>query len=147
MTRMELLRTTGIVHPKLDLNSSGRIVSVVSTPEIYTHEWASFSTKDYPENLQAKTGDMVRIVTTEFADSRPAEDVLWTEEAYNEVYSRAGLEIVAQYKPLATGKEPYHWVSETEIAPWSICSGNQDWSEGRIEDDFLSKVVSNFPSF
>jgi len=102
------------------LNTSGKIVSIVSTPEIYAHEWASFSTKDYPENLQAKTGDVVRIITTEFADSRPMEDVLWTHAAYDEVYSRAGLEIVAHYRPLATGKEPYHWVNETVIAPWAI---------------------------
>jgi SAM-dependent methyltransferase len=34
----------------------GKIVSVVSSPEIYTHEWASFTTKDFPENLNARTG-------------------------------------------------------------------------------------------
>ena len=102
------------------LNTSGRIVNIVSTPEIYAHEWASFSTKDFPENLQAKTGDVVRIITTEFVDRRPAEDILWSPEAYDEVYSRAGLEIVANHRPLATGNEPYHWVNETEIAPWAI---------------------------
>jgi ubiquinone/menaquinone biosynthesis C-methylase UbiE len=30
------------------LKSEGRIVNLVSSPEIYTHEWASFSTKDFP---------------------------------------------------------------------------------------------------
>ncbi|HXZ80008.1 MAG TPA: class I SAM-dependent methyltransferase [Terriglobales bacterium] len=102
------------------LDTRGKVVNIVSTPEIYVHEWASFSTKDYPENLKAETGDVVRIITTEFADRRPAEDVLWTHEAYDKVYSQAGLEIVAHYKPLATGKEPYHWVNETVIAPWAI---------------------------
>ena len=24
------------------------------------------------------------------------------------------------YKPLATGDEPYQWISETNIAPWVI---------------------------
>lgn len=114
-TKVHLFRELGAL-----LKPSGRIVSIVSTPEIYTHEWASFSTKNYPENLCAKTGDVVRIVTTEFLDASPAEDVLWTHEAYAEVYSRAGLEIIEYAKPLATGNEPYHWVNETAIAPWAI---------------------------
>jgi hypothetical protein len=27
---------------------------------------------------------------------------------------------VEMRKPLANGNEPYHWVSETRIAPWAI---------------------------
>ena len=102
------------------LSASGKIVSIVSAPEIYTHEWASFSTKDYPENRAAKTGDIVRIITTDIADRRPAEDILWRDEDYIEVYKRASLGLVARFKPLATGDEPYSWVNETTIAPWVI---------------------------
>ena len=102
------------------LNASGKTINIVSAPEIYTHEWASFSTKDYPENRAAKTGDVVRIITTDFADRRPAEDILWADEDYMEVYRRAGLSVVAKCKPLATGDEGYTWVNETSIAPWVI---------------------------
>jgi SAM-dependent methyltransferase len=102
------------------LHASGKIVSVVSSPEIYVHEWASFSTKDYPENRRARSGDTVRIITTDFPDRRPTEDILWTDESYREVYPRAGLRLVATYKPLAKGDEPYRWVNETKIAPWVI---------------------------
>jgi SAM-dependent methyltransferase len=102
------------------LNASGKIVSVVSSPEIYVHEWASFSTKDFPENWRACSGDVVRIVTTDFPDRRPTEDILWTDESYREVYARAGLKPVAIYKPLAEGDEPYKWVNEASIAPWVI---------------------------
>ena len=48
----------------------------MSSPEIYLHEWASFSTKEYPENRFARSGDVVRIITKDFADRRPAEDIL-----------------------------------------------------------------------
>ena len=99
------------------LRPGGVLVSVVSTPEIYLHEWASFSTKDFPENRQARNGDVVKIITTDYADARPVEDILWTEEAYRDVYARAGLEVEAAYKPLATGYEPHAWVNETRIAP------------------------------
>lgn len=102
------------------LNASGKLVSVVSSPEIYLHEWASFSTKDFPENRNARAGDLVRIVTTDFPNHRPTEDVLFTDEAYRDVYKEAGLTVVAMHKPIAHGDEPYPWINETRIAPWVI---------------------------
>ncbi|MHA1484810.1 MAG: class I SAM-dependent methyltransferase, partial [Candidatus Thorarchaeota archaeon] len=35
------------------LSGEGRLINLVSTPEIYMHEWASFSTKDFPKNKDA----------------------------------------------------------------------------------------------
>jgi SAM-dependent methyltransferase len=102
------------------LKSEGRIVNLVSSPEIYTHEWASFSTKDFPENKHAKSGDKVKIIITAVEDKRPVEDVVWTDESYQGVFKRAGLELVTTYKPLAKENEPYKWVNETRIAPWVI---------------------------
>jgi ubiquinone/menaquinone biosynthesis C-methylase UbiE len=102
------------------LKSEGRIVNLVSSPEIYTHEWASFSTKDFPENKRAKSGDKVRIIQTDLDDKRPVEDVVWTDECYREVFEGAGLELVKTYRPLAREDEPYRWVNETRIAPWVI---------------------------
>ena len=114
-TKVRLFRDLGAL-----LTASGKMISVVSSPDIYIHEWASFSTKDYPENRFARSGDTVRIITTDFADRRPAEDILWTDESYREVYASAGLRLVATYKPLARGDEPYQWVNERNIAPWVI---------------------------
>lgn len=102
------------------LNSEGRIINLVSSPEIYLNEWASFSTINYPENKNAKTGDKVKIIITGIGDDRPIEDVVWTDESYKEVFARGGLELVKTYKPLARESEPYQWVNETRIAPWVI---------------------------
>jgi len=102
------------------LKKEGRIVNLVSSPEIYTHEWASFSTKDFPENKKAKSGDKVKIIQTDIEDKRPVEDVVWTNEYYQETFKRAELEPVKIYKPLARENEPYEWVNETRIAPWVI---------------------------
>ncbi|OGC77783.1 MAG: hypothetical protein A2Z27_02685 [candidate division Zixibacteria bacterium RBG_16_50_21] len=104
------------------LQANGRIVNLVSSPEIYVHEWASFTTKDFPENRNAKNGDKVKIIMTDVEDQRPVEDILWTDEAYREVYKLAGLELLKSYKPLAREDEPYKWVNETKIAPWVIHS-------------------------
>jgi len=114
-TKITILRDLrGLLKP------SGSLVSVVSSPEIYVNEWASFSTKDFPENRAARAGDIVRIVTTDFPDRRPTEDILFTDEAYRDIYKEADLTVVAMYKPLACGDEPYTWVNETRIAPWVV---------------------------
>jgi len=102
------------------LTQHGTIINLVSSPEIYTHEWASFTTKDFPENHKAKTGDIVRIITTDITDARPCDDIFWTEEDYAMVFSQANLRIIKKFKPLATGEEPYQWINETRIAPWTI---------------------------
>lgn len=99
---------------------TGIIVNLVSSPEIYTHEWASFTTKDFPENAAARSGDVVRIIVTDHEDSRPVEDILCTDESYRDVYREAGLRTVSMFKPLAKGDEPYPWVTETRTAPWVI---------------------------
>jgi SAM-dependent methyltransferase len=102
------------------LTPTGAIVSIVSSPEIYTHEWASFTTKDFPENLAARSGDVVRIIVTDHQDSRPVEDIVFTEESYQDVYRAAGLKTICALRPLAEGDEPYSWVNETRIPPWVI---------------------------
>ena len=102
------------------LSAAGKLVNLVSSPEIYVHEWASFTTKDYPENRNARTGDVVRIVTTDFLDRRPMEDILFTDDAYREIYHQSGLSVRSVYRPLGKESEPYQWVNETTIAPWVI---------------------------
>ncbi|HET7209983.1 MAG TPA: methyltransferase domain-containing protein [Terriglobales bacterium] len=114
-SKVRLFRDLGAL-----LRATGKLVSIVSSPEIYLHEWASFSTKDYPDNRIARSGDVVKIITTDFPDRRPAEDILCTDKCYRDIYQSAGLEVAAMYKPLANGDEPYPWVKETEIAPWVI---------------------------
>lgn len=113
--RIRLLRGLGNL-----LMEDGVLVNIVSTPEIYTNEWVTFSTRDYPENRAAKCGDVVRIVTTQYSDARPVEDVLWTHEDYLRIYSEAGLEVLHVARPLARGDEGIAWQSETSIAPWAI---------------------------
>jgi SAM-dependent methyltransferase len=102
------------------LKREGRILLVVSSPQIYVNEWVSFSTRDFPGNREARTGDTVRIIVTDIEDRRPVEDILWTDESYHEVFERAGLVVEEVRRPLARGDEPEKWVSETRIPPWVI---------------------------
>jgi len=102
------------------LRDGGRIVNLVSSPEIYVHEWASFSTKAFSENRSAKSGDTVRIVMLDVEDARPVEDVFCTDHDYREVYKQAGLLVEDTHRPLASSAEPFAWVTETTISPWAI---------------------------
>lgn len=102
------------------LRRGGRIVNLVSSPEIYVNEWASFSTKDFPENRAARCGGKVLTRMLDVEDRRPVVDILWSDEAYCDVYRCAGLRPTRVYRPLGTDRERYSWVSETRIAPWVI---------------------------
>ncbi|HXY68918.1 MAG TPA: methyltransferase domain-containing protein [Gemmatimonadales bacterium] len=102
------------------LAPDGRLVAVVSSPAIYLHEWASFSTRDYPANRSARDGDSVRIVMLDVPDRRPVVDVVCGDAHYRELFAAAGLSVVEAVRPLATGTEPVEWVSETTIPPWTI---------------------------
>lgn len=102
------------------LAPAGRMINLVSAPEIYVHEWASFSTRDFVENRTAGGGDPVRIVMLDVEDRRPVEDVLWTDRDYRELYAAAGLDVVELHRPLGTAEDPFDWVSETRTSPWAI---------------------------
>jgi len=102
------------------LRDGGRFVNLVSAPEIYVHEWASFSTKEFSENATAKTGDVVRTVMLDVADRRPVEDIFWTDADYREVYRRAGLAVREVHRPLGSAADPCVWVNEMRVAPWTI---------------------------
>jgi hypothetical protein len=102
------------------LAAAGRLVNIVSSPEIYTREWASFSTRAYPQNTSARDGDVVRIVTPEFEHAQAAEDILCGPDCYRDVYHRSGLAVIATYRPLGKSDDGWPWVSEMDVAPWVI---------------------------
>ena len=102
------------------LKKDGIFILLASTPEIYTNEWASFSTKNFPENRNARSGDPVRGIMMDVEDRRPVVDTIWFHEDYLSLFDHAKLNLIATYRPLALGNEPFEWISETTIPPWVI---------------------------
>jgi SAM-dependent methyltransferase len=113
--RVELFR--GIRHL---LAPEGRFVLLGSTPDIYTHEWASFTTRDFPENGSATSGNAVRIVMKDVPDARPIVDFVWLDEDYRRQFHAAGLTLIDYHLPLGRAEESEAWISETSVAPWMI---------------------------
>lgn len=99
---------------------TGRFVNLVSAPEIYLHEWVSFSTRDFPRNRYARSGETVRIVMLDVDDHRPVEDVLCTEDDYRAVHQAAGLRTVEVHRPLGQEEDGVTWKTEREVSPWAI---------------------------
>ena len=102
------------------LQPGGRIVLVDCTPEIYVNETVSFTVRDFPENRTAKSGDEVHCVMKDVEDRRPVTDILWLHEDYLTMFAAAGLDLVAHHLPLGRDDEPYDWITETTIPPWTI---------------------------
>jgi len=102
------------------LKPGGKMICLDATPELYTNEWASFTTKDFPENRNAGTGDIVRDIMLDVEDRRPVEDIFWTRQDYHKLFDLAGLQVEATYEPLGDENEAFEWVSEKAIAPWMI---------------------------
>lgn len=114
-------RRVGLVRGLKELlSTNGRIIVLGSTPEIYTNEWASFTTKRFPHNRQARSGDAVQIVIKDVADQRPVVDYLWSHEDYLGLFAAAGVELLDCRRPLGRRDEPYEWRAELKIPPWVI---------------------------
>jgi len=99
------------------LKKGGIIINITSTPEIYSHNWASFL-GDFLENKNAKSGDKVKIVIRD--TNIVVFDYIWTDKDYQEIFTEAGLSIVKTYLPLAKADDSRKWYKEREIAPWFI---------------------------
>jgi SAM-dependent methyltransferase len=102
------------------LKPEGRIVLLDSAPEIYTHEWASFTTQEFPQNRAARSGDAVWIVIKDVADRRPVVDFFWSHEDYLRLFAESGMKLITCHRPLGREHEPYRWQSELSLSPWVI---------------------------
>lgn len=102
------------------LAPEGRVVVIVSAPELYLHEWVSFSTKNFAENRTAGDGDRVRIAILDGPDDRPVDDILSSDAHYRELFEAVGLNVVTLAKPLGNSTDGIAWGTETSVPPWSI---------------------------
>ncbi|MFH1545067.1 MAG: methyltransferase domain-containing protein [archaeon] len=99
------------------LKKEGIIIIVTDAENMYRHDCASFI-YSYLENKDIKSGMQVKI------GFRGTDiifyDYYWTEKDYREIFSEAGFEILELHKPLATGKEPFKWYSETKYPHFAV---------------------------
>ena len=104
------------------LKHGGMKILVSGSRELYLREWVSWSTRDFPENALAQSGDPVRVVINDLGDRRVVEDTLWTEDAYHETFRRTPLRLVETRKPTIGATDQYQreWISERDHAPFIV---------------------------
>ena len=117
-TEDEKVRT--LVEMSRVLKPGGMKILVAASRDLYLHEWVSWSSADFPENQNAKSGDPVKVVINDLGDRRIVEDTLWTEEAYQETFLRTPLQLVETIRPTAQPDDEYRceWISERTHAPF-----------------------------
>lgn len=102
------------------LSPAGRMIHLISVADLYVNEWTSFSTRDFPENAYAKSGELVHIVMLDVPDRRPVEDVLWSDADYQAQFAAADLNLLETHRPLGRRSDPYPWVTERRVSPWAV---------------------------
>ncbi len=102
------------------LSDTGIFISLVSSSELYSNEWLSFTTKDFPENKHASSGDVVKIINLETEDLRPVDDIYTPHVSHVELFEESGFSVVETYKPIGKKDEPFEWKNEAALAPWTI---------------------------
>ncbi|MCP4318888.1 MAG: class I SAM-dependent methyltransferase [Hyphomicrobiales bacterium] len=108
-----------LTEQKTLLAPDGRLILIEANPILYHHEWVSFTTAAFPENVDAKSGDPVPVHYRGRMD-KPVVDILWTDEDYRHCFKSADLRCLDVQRPLAAEDDPGPWFSEREIAPWVI---------------------------
>ena len=101
------------------LAPAGRLVVIEATPDLYRHEWLSFSTAGFAENATAASGDSVRVAFRDRID-RPVVDVLWTDGDFRRCFAAAGLRPLEMLLPRGRDDDREPWVSERAVAPWVV---------------------------
>jgi ubiquinone/menaquinone biosynthesis C-methylase UbiE len=102
------------------LKPAGRFLNLVSSEELYSREWASFSTAPFPGNRAPRAGDIVFTVMKDIKDARPIPDIFCPEQTYLDQYKDAGLKRIRVHRPLGRPEEPFAWINELTVAPWRI---------------------------
>lgn len=101
------------------LKDDAILIVIASTPELYKHEWVSFTSAGFERNLDAGAGDPVTIIFRTAPD-RPVIETLWTDASYREVFGSARLSLLETRRPLGYQGDGENWISEASIAPFVI---------------------------
>lgn len=95
----------------------GTLIVLTVNDDFYKYQWTSVDT-NYPGNIDAKSGDKVRIRIKEI--NLELDDYYWTKEDYREIANSCGLTVVEEVEPTGTKGDGVEWISEYEHSPYVI---------------------------
>lgn len=99
------------------LKPGGVFVTMVCSKNAYNNDWLSSNT-EFPENKILVSGSRVKV---HFKDiNLTIEDYFWSEEDYEEIFKKSGLQIVERHQPLGSESDGYKWINEKKTSPYIV---------------------------
>lgn len=115
----------GLEEVKRVLIPGGFFIVVVGSVESYCshYEWVSLKTH-FPQNAHLKSGDLARVDLPLKEGVLTFQNYYWTEQDYQEVFKKAGFNLVHTYYPLGLEVEEdvlnWKWKSEKIASPYYL---------------------------
>lgn len=114
-TTKNLITVLQALYSKLDRD--GKIFIITPSESFYKKDWV-VSCKHDPNNLHAKSGDIVKMRIEDH--NIILSDYYWAESDYLKVFAESELSLVAKHKPLGKKEDKRPWLNEFTTSPFSI---------------------------
>lgn len=95
----------------------GTFIILTVNDNFYKSQWTSVDT-NYPGNLDAKSGDRVRVKIKEI--NLELDDFCWNKSDYREAAAATGFTIIKEIETRAPIEERSQWISECDQSPFVI---------------------------
>jgi len=100
------------------LKNNGHLIVITNTPEFYSGKWVSCEV-DFSENQgPLRSGQVVRVRLV--PEGVELFDYFWSDRDYKEAFSKVGLRLLEEHRPLGRVDDPVEWRDEARLAPYVV---------------------------
>ncbi len=98
------------------LTHEGIFIAITGSEELYKRNWLSLNAKDFPENINSKSGNICKITLSHIGLT--LDDYFWTDNDYSLVAENAGFTILNRLYPLGKINDEIEWKDEIQYPPY-----------------------------
>lgn len=98
------------------LGQDGVFIAITGSEELYKRNWLSLNVKDFPENMNPKSGDICKINLSHIGLT--LHDYFWTDKDYTHVAESAGFKVINRLYPLGKTNQGMEWKDEIYYPPF-----------------------------
>lgn len=98
------------------LRHDGIFIAITGSEELYKRNWLTLNVKDFPENINPKSGDICKINLSHIGLT--LHDYFWTDNDYSNAAETAGFTVLNRLYPLGKINEGIEWKDEIYYPPF-----------------------------
>lgn len=98
------------------LRDGGIFIAITGSEELYKRNWLTLNVKDFPENINPKSGDICRINLSHIGLT--LNDYFWTDNDYTNVAESTGFAVINRLYPLGKINKGIQWKDEIYYPPF-----------------------------